>query len=1643
MAELNPNFPFLLMPVRVQTRFIKDELWIRIFPDHMFLHSFEMALTEEEKKSRKKYLSTLTEANGKEVERKRDIELNAWKKLVDQYGVYRASWLAYISDESILNETRSEEEAISFAYKWLPDRFRVYLYYATSRNHIDPDNPKDHDKGPGGFNDIKLSTDSLPLLQEGENWLVDFKKAEEIGLAYKMQFSHQEKRHFERLIIVGFNRDGAVYSANEVRELLQNHQYSKGFSFLDYGTPTNNLKESKSGFSSREYSDAKSSFPYAAKGLSLDEERSYGNKLAKGMGLKGEDFKHVAGADTTFSRLQELLQKATWFAMGGHTLRRLFGDNISNEAHEYIWKLYSEHVKAKGNFPSIRIDDQPYGVCPIMGITNVNYKHNIDLESSIEEITTFVLARLFREWKKMVNTVSTDNKTGNRLFNVDEVPRIEHAESPQNEMVAMVSMEPQSSQLLVHALKLERQYGLLPSQEVNNLTTPQDPYVYSPLLLKELLTEKQAETKEDLTQAEKAFKELYQLFIKDLTSDNQSLENIFNDLLPQPQTIKYNSLFSLEDEERVYNPSQKISEGEIKDAPEESRLDLKHINLPFVPDKNWFLGPFKNLLNTIDAYLSDFENNKIQTGSLLWYDLGKSPNTYLSDLIVQGMLGAINLYYRDVYFQPDKDNVKGIKSYHLATETKKKLSTNEFIIPEKEVEKGEVVLHLLGEAEGPEENPLLKIKAPFKGKIEEIHLVDQNIDGQTTATLQDHGKLFRIIDKEGYIKCIKQLLSLGKSLVNEVANLSAAGLNLQAALEDALYAMVDLNSHRLDAWITGLADMQLKEFRSEDPEGVYFGAYGWVEYLKPDVVPVVEEGKEGEKIYLDSSSSIGGIIHTPNIAQATAAAMFKESYMNHRGEKNGKEEISSSGNPFTINLTSDRIKKSNRFLEGIRQDQEGSALLGYRMERFLHEAEGDELIYLLRRVFPMDKEVPKVNVSTKSGLPTSQVINGEDLIDAFAAQKGYSESKGPEKKVFEEDLQEFWSRIEAIVIKDKSVFEKNAPDDILNELLNSELVQQGVAELENMYDGSLDLLFYEAAYQMSQGNFSQAAAALDATTGDLDPPIPESLKTQTPGVSVSHKLIMLFEPFDLVEHLKDINKGADYPQLRNINPRRYIEPVVENWLEKQIGELGQIRFTIHGSSKSEPNQKLGEIPISLSLADLKLGYLELLDMVGAPLDNDSTEIEQRIVYIAKQKIKDKLPDDFQFKISSEEIPDNTNSLADALETLRYVKSLLATSRPLKAQDMSFGQNELKLKSEPLLDLKNRITKCVSLLSQSGNLNIETLTRYNIENARGLFFMEKDEDKQQLQKRCNEEANKKAAKAQLHLNKFPAIPNEIDVATFDEAFKILTLAARELFGKDFPLIPPAQVSKHFSQYFRVEQKILVGTEDDTIFEDKDTGVSLQGGEERIRHWINSRTNVNKSPEVFQDYLMTMETWVPGNDDESLENPYLETNYALNLLQYPTKDQFPWVGLANKEVNKVKEKYYRNRPLYPIDENRHYPANCTAYVIYSPAEEELKLAKGYLYGLMIDQFSELIPDEEKETGVTFHYDSPNSEPPQAILLAVSNHKHTNEANVWDENKIRDYVYEAMDLAKIRMIDQDSMNKFNQLLPMIHWLNEPTYL
>jgi hypothetical protein len=90
---------------------------------------------------------------------------------------------------------------------------------------------------------------------------------------------------------------------------------------------------------------------------------------------------------------------------------------------------------------------------------------------------------------------------------------------------------------------------------------------------------------------------------------------------------------------------------------------------------------------------------------------------------------------------------------------------------------------------------------------------------------------------------------------------------------------------------------------------------------------------------------------------------------------------------------------------------------------------------------------------------------------------------------------------------------------------------------------------------------------------------------------------------------------------------------------------------------------------------------------------------------------------------------------------------------------------------------------------------------------------------------------------------------------------------------------------------------------------------------------------------------------------------------------------------------------------------------------------------LAGLLIDEWTETVANGVPATGLAYHYQSPLSEPPQAVLLAVPADL---SLAVWTTDTLERALSETLALAKIRCVDQDALAKTGQLLPAFYLAN-----
>jgi hypothetical protein len=85
-----------------------------------------------------------------------------------------------------------------------------------------------------------------------------------------------------------------------------------------------------------------------------------------------------------------------------------------------------------------------------------------------------------------------------------------------------------------------------------------------------------------------------------------------------------------------------------------------------------------------------------------------------------------------------------------------------------------------------------------------------------------------------------------------------------------------------------------------------------------------------------------------------------------------------------------------------------------------------------------------------------------------------------------------------------------------------------------------------------------------------------------------------------------------------------------------------------------------------------------------------------------------------------------------------------------------------------------------------------------------------------------------------------------------------------------------------------------------------------------------------------------------------------------------------------------------------------------------------------GLLVDEWNEVIPNRVETTGVAVHYNQPNTEPPQCVLVAVSPALRGH----WEFDDLVETLIDTFDRAKRRAVEPDLLRTtpYAQLLPAV---------
>jgi hypothetical protein len=488
------------------------------------------------------------------------------------------------------------------------------------------------------------------------------------------------------------------------------------------------------------------------------------------------------------------------------------------------------------------------------------------------------------------------------------------------------------------------------------------------------------------------------------------------------------------------------------------------------------------------------------------------------------------------------------------------------------------------------------------------------------------------------------------------------------SLQHLMQGTIDLASYRLDAWITSLATKRLTRMRASNAQGTYIGGYGWVENLKPapGARTEVQPPPAGETGPIFTYPNDSGFIHTPSMNHASTAALLRNAQLGATG-------VPSESSAFAIDLSSRRVREASWLLDGVRQGQPLGALLGYRLERTLHELGLDRFVYPLRELAP---------------LSARKLQHSDRPLETIAAN----------------------NVVDGLLLNQKWLDDGRAVRARLQGATEAELKKMTVElnSLADSIDAVSDALTAETAYQMVRGNNSRLASTLNAlANGDAPAPELEVARTPRTGIPLTHRLLQLFSG--------STPSTAGWAAV-STSARAAGDPVLNAWAAKLLGDPRKVRCTVE---RLDENGSVLETRAVL-LSDLKLVALDVVYGVEVQANaRQSSEIEQQVLYHVRRGTN-AFAQDAQLRIQHARPADlaaTELTVLDVLEQARRLRRLLATARPADPDDLTPTERG-ESGTVNLTELSGRVTKAekalkaahkaLDILVKKGTADAETL-----------------------------------------------------------------------------------------------------------------------------------------------------------------------------------------------------------------------------------------------------------------------------------------------------------------------------------------------
>ncbi|WP_336514561.1 hypothetical protein [Pollutibacter soli] len=1509
---------FSFLPVPVSRKYIRKkndipELRIRFYPDEISIENRDDLLQMGEWESGELFWKNV--CAGKEAQEE-------WIQLTLKSTAPRAAWIVkqttptnYTIGGALpatpafpVRKLKDGAYTNAPAATTLPERFVVRLYKndtfkefigniipQTVRTGIDPvEDPLNKQAGSG----MQISGKSVQT-PEYLQWIHDFGAAEKIGMAIRINLNDfpEYKTGVDKIIVTGVRCSADENDSAAILEtLFENHKYQEsGTQLIARGTPTNVVKKENSEQQRKEEEavlffktdfSRKTALPANTDEAKLKSAISIHNNFA----LPNGSLMELNDA-TTFNRL---LWPATW----GYYLLQLFSPELDEPTRNLLREFFVTNVSGRGTLPVLKVNNQPYGVLPVSSLKDWSYA---------ESTTTPEEKMLSRLWQRFLQALLPIYRAA--TSNIENLNATSQSTGIDEAFLKMIGTTAVTG-------KMERswQIGL---QFLSVLQFSKSP-VDAGILIED------------------------PLYRPAVVERSMLASNMRMDAFPQA-TRSYQT----EVDQQIEFPL-----GKIKGIPGEKITALPGQKINYL---EW--------LTT--AKIIDVWNNNYPSD-------GTAPITYkptlFEELCRQALLRTVLETGLVLAEKNEGLRLLKLKDFDALPLHKTALQFNaaDSNGPNLFLQNLKPIINryaLTGTIKiEPDKKTLLQSTLDFTGGLSFADWIDKNKKNKASSPT-----------KEAY----DALSYFGKMPVSD--------------LEKLFGEHFDLCSHRLDAWVTGLFQQRLNSFRKKKPTGIYLGGYGYLLNLKPSAKPaIIIKDTEPEYMlssaanqkdaaiplfhfpqakangviqnktwnraffYLGESSAADlttdissgivepvpgvntnasdGYLHAPTLAHASAAAIMRSGYNNHKNDD--KTSL------LSIQLNAERVRTAMSLLEALQRGIPLGTQMGYYFERLLHENNADHILQDLRNIFPVH-----VRNDGNSGISPMTTIDGMDLLKQRATDPVN------------------WLNAFPDLVSSKPIIERIA-------LL-----------LESYLDALNDLLLTESVYQTVRGNKARMAAPLRTLNNAGQPSSPEFIKNPQKGKAIVQRVGIILKA-----------SGTSWTKKGNI--RSTMSPLINQWLGSQLPAPEKIVAVVQTGGQT----------FKLSMAEMDISPYDFLLFFPTQFSGNTASPLDLMIQLAVTK-KNSLPIPAEATEFVIDYKDRTKllkteiSIFECAGLVRSLKKLLESSKALLPEDFTLPVQKSSypsIKPEKLIALLKAQTGAAGVFGRliktlDSNIKlVETAARTNktgaaletpVKNlltaiitswqanlrdvvAPALFRIDPAAVTGLI-----DTGKKMKAALEFNLQKSIGIINSIAAGQTEiDVYDKVAQAYNALMGNTVLAVP------EILPVNGVDLKTLV----------TNRSKIKNCGAEEMEQWITEASLVRKNMYAYRSAL---------NFSEILSPEKITLTPMVLQLPFNNADQ-DWIG--GKISDAMRETDFPQVSLV-----------LEADASFAPQKA--------FSGILIDEWPEFIPEKMNDTGVSFQYDQPGTEPPQSLLLAVCPKTEGN----WTWEFLTGAVEDALELAKIRLV------------------------